>query len=49
MKEIRLMAIAIIAGLVSSTILTLLVVPALFGVVYRIDKKVSAIYKREKI
>ncbi|WP_297939983.1 efflux RND transporter permease subunit, partial [uncultured Campylobacter sp.] len=43
------MAISVISGLISSTLLTLLVVPALFGVVYKIDKFVSKIYKREEI
>ena len=43
------MAISVISGLISSTLLTLLVVPALFGAVYKIDKIVSKIYKREEI
>ena len=43
------MAISVISGLISSTLLTLLVVPALFGAVYKIDKFVSKIYKREEI
>ena len=43
------MAIAVISGLASSTLLTLLVVPAMFGTLYKIDKKISKIYKRERV
>lgn len=43
------MAISIIAGLISSTFLTLLVVPALFGVVYRVDKWFRKFYEKDKI
>ncbi|TKX33145.1 efflux RND transporter permease subunit [Campylobacter aviculae] len=43
------MAIAIIFGLVSSTILTLLVVPALFKFCYILDSKLRKIYEREKL
>ena len=42
-------AIAVISGLASSTLLTLLVVPAMFGTLYKIDKKISKIYKRERV
>ncbi|MBZ7953531.1 efflux RND transporter permease subunit [Campylobacter sp. W0018] len=43
------MAIAIIFGLVSSTLLTLLVVPALFKFCYALDSKLRKIYERKKI
>ncbi|MBX2079431.1 efflux RND transporter permease subunit [Campylobacter peloridis] len=43
------MAIAIIFGLISSTLLTLLVVPALFKFTYNLDKKIKKIYQRKKI
>ncbi|MFX3626424.1 efflux RND transporter permease subunit [Campylobacter sp. LH-2024] len=43
------MAIAIIFGLVSSTLLTLLVVPALFKFCYTLDSKLRKIYERKKI
>lgn len=43
------MAISVICGLISSTLLTLFAVPAIFGVVYKLDAKVKKIYKREKI
>ena len=43
------MAISIIFGLISSTILSLLVVPVLFAWVYNLDKKIRKIYEREKI
>lgn len=43
------MAICIICGLISSTILTLLVVPAMFGSFYKLDKKIRKIYERDKI
>lgn len=43
------MAIAIIFGLVSSTLLTLLVVPALFKFCFKIDSKLRKIYEREKL
>ncbi|MBZ7940478.1 MULTISPECIES: efflux RND transporter permease subunit [Campylobacter] len=43
------MAIAIIFGLISSTLLTLLVVPALFKFCYTLDSKLRKIYERKKI
>lgn len=43
------MAVAVIFGLISSTALTLLVVPALFRFAYIIDSKLRKIYEREKI
>ncbi|ELS3708188.1 efflux RND transporter permease subunit [Campylobacter upsaliensis] len=43
------MAITIIFGLVSSTLLTLLVVPALFEFCYKLDTKLRKIYERKKI
>lgn len=43
------MAICIICGLISSTILTLLVVPAMFSSFYKLDSRVRKIYKRDKI
>lgn len=43
------MAIAIIFGLISSTLLTLLVVPALFKFAHNLDVKITKIYQREKI
>lgn len=43
------MAITIIYGLVSSTLLTLLVVPALFEFCYKLDTKLRKIYERKKI
>ncbi|QKG29244.1 efflux RND transporter permease subunit [Campylobacter sp. RM16187] len=43
------MAISIISGLISSTILTLFLVPALFGITYKIDKFIGKIYKRDQI
>ena len=43
------MAISIIFGLISSTILSLLVVPVLFAWVYNLDQKIRKIYEREKI
>lgn len=43
------MAIAIIFGLISSTLLTLLVVPALFKFCFKIDNKLRKIYEREKL
>ncbi|EAK6286365.1 efflux RND transporter permease subunit [Campylobacter lari] len=43
------MAIAIIFGLISSTLLTLLVVPALFKFAYNLDMKIKKIYQRDKI
>lgn len=42
------MAICIICGLISSAILTLLVVPAMFGSFYKLDKKIRKIYERDK-
>ncbi|MGP1484808.1 MAG: efflux RND transporter permease subunit [Campylobacter sp.] len=43
------MAIAIISGLISSTLLTLLIVPAMFSSVYKLDKIISRIYKKELV
>ncbi|TQR31849.1 AcrB/AcrD/AcrF family protein [Campylobacter sp. MIT 99-7217] len=43
------MAIAVIFGLISSTLLTLLVVPALFRVCFILDMKLRKIYERKKI
>ncbi|AQW81418.1 RND family efflux transporter, membrane subunit [Campylobacter pinnipediorum subsp. pinnipediorum] len=43
------MSIAIISGLISSTILTLLIVPALFSFAYKLDKYFKRFYEREKI
>jgi RND transporter, hydrophobe/amphiphile efflux-1 len=43
------MAIAIISGLISSTILTLLIVPAMFANIYNIDKIICKIYKRQRV
>ncbi|MBM0637215.1 efflux RND transporter permease subunit [Campylobacter sp. VicNov18] len=43
------MAIAIIFGLISSTLLTLLVVPALFEFCFKLDSKLRKIYEREKL
>ncbi|MCR2060100.1 efflux RND transporter permease subunit [Campylobacter helveticus] len=43
------MAITIIYGLVSSTLLTLLVVPALFEFCYKLDVKLRKIYERKKL
>ncbi len=43
------MAISIISGLISSTILTLFLVPALFGITYKVDKFIGKIYKRDEI
>ncbi|HEC1582603.1 TPA: efflux RND transporter permease subunit, partial [Campylobacter upsaliensis] len=43
------MAITIIYGLVSSTLLTLLVAPALFEFCYKLDTKLRKIYERKKI
>ncbi|ECW7654953.1 efflux RND transporter permease subunit [Campylobacter coli] len=43
------MAIAVIFGLISSTLLTLLVVPALFKFCFKLDAKLRKIYEREKI
>lgn len=43
------MATSIIFGLISSTLLSLLVVPVLFAWVYNFDKKIRKIYEREKI
>lgn len=43
------MAICIIFGLISSTILTLLIVPALFDITYKIDKWFRKFYEREEI
>ena len=43
------MAISIIFGLISSTLLSLLVVPVLFAWVYNLDKFIRKFYEREKI
>lgn len=43
------MAIAVISGLISSTILTLFAIPAIYEICYKFDRKLKAIYKREKI
>lgn len=43
------MAIAVIFGLISSTALTLLVVPALFRFAWIIDSKLRKIYERERV
>ncbi len=43
------MALAIIGGLVSSTILTLLVVPAIYKFMYPLDRKLRSFYEREEI
>ncbi len=43
------MAIAVIFGLVSSTILTLLVVPTIFEFAYKLDVKIRKIYQREEL
>ena len=42
------MALAIIGGLVSSTILTLLVVPAIYKIVYPLDKWIRGLYELKK-
>ena len=43
------MAISIIFGLISSTLLSLLVVPVLFAWVYNLDKSIRKFYERERI
>lgn len=43
------MAITIIFGLISSTILTLLVVPALFKFCFNLDSKLRKIYQRKRL
>lgn len=43
------MAVAVIFGLISSTALTLLVVPALFGFAYKLDSRLRKIYTRKGI
>ena len=43
------MAIAVIFGLVSSTILTLLVVPTIFEFAYKLDVKLRKIYERKEL
>lgn len=43
------MAICVICGLISSTILTLLIVPAIFEIVYKLDLKLRKFYEKEKI
>ena len=43
------MAICIIFGLISSTILTLLVVPALFKICFKFDIKLRKFYQKDKI
>ena len=43
------MALAIIGGLVSSTILTLLVVPAIYKLIYPVDRWLRKFYEKGKI
>lgn len=43
------MAIAVIFGLISSTLLTLLLVPALFRFCYKLDRKLRKIYERTSL
>ncbi|CAD7286785.1 efflux RND transporter permease subunit [Campylobacter suis] len=43
------MAIAIICGLISSTILSLIVVPTLFGIIYKIDSWFRKIYEKRPL
>jgi len=43
------MALAIIGGLVSSTILTLLVVPAIYKFIYPLDRFLRKFYEKGKI
>lgn len=43
------MAVAIICGLISSTILTLFAIPAIYEICYKFDRKLKAIYKRDLI
>mgnify|MGYP004487251767 FL=1 len=43
------MAVAVIFGLISSTALTLLVVPALFRFAWILDSKLRKIYERQKV
>ena len=43
------MAISIIFGLISSTLLSLLVVPVLFAWIYNLDKFIRKFYERERI
>ena len=43
------MAISILVGLISSTLLSLLVVPVLFAWVYNLDKFIRKFYERERI
>ena len=43
------MAVAVISGLISSTILTLFAIPAIYEVCYKLDRKLKSIYKRDLI
>ncbi|MBZ7977740.1 efflux RND transporter permease subunit [Campylobacter sp. RM12654] len=43
------MAVAVISGLISSTILTLFAIPAIYEVCYKLDRKLKRIYKRDLI
>lgn len=43
------MAIAVISGLISSTILTLFAVPVIYEICYKLDRKLKSIYKRNLI
>jgi len=43
------MALAIIGGLISSTLLTLLVVPVIYRLLYPIDARVRRLYERETV
>lgn len=43
------MAIAVIGGLISSTVLTLLVVPSLYRILYPLDRFLRKFYERKKI
>lgn len=43
------MALSIIGGLISSTILTLLVVPALYRILYPLDSWLRKLYERKKV
>lgn len=43
------MAISVISGLISSTILTLFAIPAIYEICYKLDRKLKKIYKRDLI
>ncbi len=43
------MAISVICGLISSTILTLLIVPVIFEIVYKFDAKIRNFYEKDEI